>query len=283
LPGRRAIKGEACESVIKFKNLKTGENRWAVVKANPTFDEQGNIQYAINIIHDVTERMGLEKRKDEFISTASHELKTPIAALKGYTQILENLNNNATSKYYVSKLNSQINRISKLVDDLLDVSKIQSGKLGLNKEKFNIVKLIEETATNAQLVNGHHKIIVKDGIHKKIILADKYRIDEVLNNLLSNAIKFSPSADKVLVKIRNNSKELVISVTDYGIGISKKNLERIFEPFFQASSKIRQSFSGLGLGLHISSQIVKQHKGRLWVESDKGKGTTFYVALPQRS
>lgn len=281
LPGRKVVKdSKPHQKLLKFKNLKTGEARWSVDKAGPIFDEQGEVKFVINILHDVTERMELEKRKDEFISTASHELKTPLAALKGFTQILEMRSTDDTSKYYLSKINGQINRITMLVDDLLDVSRIQSGKLKLKKQKFNIVELVEESAKDFQMVKDSHRITVKNGIPKKYVYGDKHRIDEVLNNLLSNAIKFSPKSNKVFVKIKKDSKEVIVSVKDFGIGIHRKNLQRVFEPFFQPSNTIRQSFSGLGLGLYISSQIVEQHKGRIWVKSEKGKGSTFNFSLP---
>lgn len=283
LPGRKAIlEGTTAEEMINYKNLTTKESRWALVKSSPIFDELGETQYAVNIVHDVTERMELEKRKDEFISTASHELKTPIATLKGFTQILEKHNLDDTTKYYLSKMSHQITRISKLVEDLLDVSRIQSGKLPLEKEEFDVVSLIKETANNIQLITGSHKVVVESESQQVVIYADKYRIDEVINNLVSNAIKFSPQEDKVIIKTKLNRKQIIISIKDFGIGISKRDIKRIFEPFFQASNKIRQSFSGLGLGLYISSQIVAQHQGKIWVESEKGEGSTFYFSIPKK-
>ena len=280
LPGRKALRGISSQALIQYKDLKLGISRWVVIKANPAFDEEGKVKMSINIIHDVTEIMELEKRKDEFISTASHELKTPIATLKGFAQILEMQVKDQNSKYYLSKINGQIDRLSMLVNDLLDVSRIQSGKLRLKKEKFNIVQLVEEVASDFHLVKNSHKIVVKNGIPKKYIYGDKFRIDEVLKNLLSNAIKFSPRSDKIIITLKSNPKDLVIAVRDFGIGITKRNIERVFEPFFQPSNRIRQSFSGLGLGLYISSQIVEQHRGKIWVDSKKGKGTTFYFSLP---
>lgn len=229
----------------------------------------------------VSARLEYERRREEFISTASHELKTPLASLKGYAQILKNILKVEAAKYYLSKINDQIDRLSQLVDDLLDVSKIQSGQLRLRKEKFDIIKLINEAAMDIQLFSNTHKIIVK-GLPQKIIFADKGRIGEVLSNLLSNAVKFSPKANKVIVETQLNNQDVLISVTDSGIGIFDKNLQKIFEPFFQGSNKIRQSFAGLGLGLYKSLQIIKRHEGRIWAKSQKGEGTTFYVSLPQK-
>lgn len=217
---------------------------------------------------------------DFFISAASHELKTPLATLKGFIQILQTQQDPKQTKYYLSKINNQIDRMSKLVEELLDVSRIKSGKLKLSKERFNLVKLVKDSCNDFSLITKSHQIILEDNIGLKVIAADKNRIYEVLNNLLSNAIKFSPQADKVVVKLKLEPKKIIISVTDFGIGISENNLAKISEPFFQASNRIRQSFGGLGLGLYITSQIIKSHHGKMWINSEKGKGSTFFFSLP---
>lgn len=217
---------------------------------------------------------------DLFISAASHELKTPLATLKGFIQILQTQQDSQNTKYYLSKINSQIDRMTKLVEELLDVSKIKSGKLKLYKERFNLVKLVKDSCNDFFLITGNHQIVLEDKVGLKVINADKCRIYEVLNNLLSNAIKFSPQADKVVVKLNLEPKKIIISVTDFGIGISEKNLPNIAEPFFQANNRIRQSFGGLGLGLYITSQIIKSHHGKMWIKSQKGKGSTFSFSLP---
>lgn len=280
LPGRRVLNGEIyAEELIQYRNLKGEESRWVNIKSQPIYDDEGKLKMVINIMHDVTERFELEKRKDEFISSASHELKTPLAVLKGFAQVMQKEQDTEKNKYYLGKMVGQIDRLTNLVEDLLDVSKIQSGKLSLQKEKFNIVKLIEETATDLQLINNH-KIILQNNILKKQVKADKSRIGEVLNNLISNAIKFSPKSDKVIVSIKDKKKDLVVKVRDYGIGMSSKDMKSIFQPFFQANNRIRQSFGGLGLGLHISSQIIWRHGGKIWVSSRKGEGSTFSFSLP---
>lgn len=282
LPGRKTLKDKKnFQMLIQSKNVQSGQTRWVIDKSSPVLDESGKVQYIINILHDVTERIELEKRKDRFISTASHELKTPIATLKGYAQILEKLGtDDKNSKYYLSKINSQINRLLTLVDDLLDVSRIHYGKLRLQKSRFNLVRQIKETAYDFQQISPNHQIIVKNGVPKGFVYADRQRLDEVLTNLLSNAVKFSPKSDKIILRLKNSKEEVVVSIKDFGIGISRESYHRMFEPFFQESNRIRQSFSGLGLGLYISSQIIREHRGKIWVKSEKGKGSTFFFSLP---
>ncbi len=281
LPGRKALREKkSFQTVLQYKNLKTGEIRWVIDKSSPIFDEKGQVRCIIAIAHDITERMELEKRKDEFISTASHELRTPISTIKGYAQIIVHKAVKDDVRYYAEQLDKQVDRLSALVSDLLDVSRIKNNKLKLNKQKFNMVEMVEEIAKDFQLIAPTHQIEIKNGIAKKYVKADKDKIYEVLNNLLSNAIKFSPKSKKVILKILNSRKQMVVSVKDFGIGVSNKYLNRVFEPFFQPTNKIRQSFSGLGLGLYISSQIVKQHDGKMWVKSERGKGSEFTFSIP---
>lgn len=225
------------------------------------------------------ELLELQKRKDVFISTASHELKTPITTIKGFNQILQKmLSKQPKSLHFLDKMQVQINRLVSLINDLLDVSKIQSNKLELIKEQVVIQDFIEEVREDLQYTNEHKIIIENKNVMK--IQADRYRLAQVLSNLLTNAIKYSPEAKEVIIRSEVKNKNLVISVEDFGIGIAETDQDKIFEPFYQASTKIRQSFSGLGLGLHISKEIVERHGGKIWVESEKGKGSKFSFKIP---
>ena len=230
---------------------------------------------------DIARLVEFERRKDEFISSASHELKTPLATIKGFTQVLkELLKKDMKALYYLSKLESQTDRITLLVNDLLDVSKIKSGKLDLRFEPFFINKLIKEVIEDMYAQSTKHKIIFKPNANIKV-RADYFRLYQVFINIISNAVKYSPKADKIVVYVRDLGTKVEVVVEDFGIGIAEKNLEKIFEKFFQVENKIRPSFSGLGLGLHISEEIIKRHKGRIWVESEKGKGSQFKFVIPK--
>jgi signal transduction histidine kinase len=228
----------------------------------------------------VTERSMLARRKDEFISMASHELKTPLTAIKGFNQML--LRHSAPPDklhLYLTKMDGSINRLAKLVDELLDVSRIQTGKLSLKRDECDVYDLVNDAIEEMQLVGSNRTIIFSDYVHK-IIVVDKYRIHQVLFNLLTNAMKFSATEKDIVVSIREKNGFVVVSVKDLGVGISKSNLAKIFEPFYQERSHIVNRTVGLGLGLYISKQIINRHNGRIWIESEEGVGSTFLFSLP---
>lgn len=281
---KKSIQGQVITSSVRIKHK---DGYWVVIEGVAiVILNQANLpEMILASSRDITERIEFEKRKDEFISIASHELKTPITTLKSYTQILgQALNKNKKelddkSLIYVSKMEDQIVRLTKLITELLDVSKIQAGKLELQKELIDLNVLLKETIDDMQHLTNKHQIIFQKGGDCKV-LADPYRISQVLTNLISNAIKFSPKADKIFVQSQVRLNQIIVSVEDFGIGIAKKNINKIFDRFFQADNKIRVSFSGLGLGLHITSEIIRRHNGRLWVKSVKRQGTTFLFSLP---
>lgn len=254
-------------------------HQFAVIRQNGSYETIENSNNN-RLKAELEQTEELQKKKNEFISIASHELKTPVTSIKGYTQILKSFYlKEDPKKIYLEKMDAQLDRLTKLVDDLLNVSQIHSGKLSLTKETFDLNQLITSIAADLQATTTKHQLIIKGKI-KKPIYADKYRISQVLVNLLSNAIKFSPKADKVLINLKNQRSQIEVSVQDFGIGIKPHNLEKIFEPFYQANNTIRQSYSGLGLGLHISKEIIKKHQGQLLTRSKKGEGSIFSFSLP---
>lgn len=234
------------------------------------------------IIRDITDRKELERRKDEFISTASHELKTPITSMKIFTEILQKIfekNKNRQTMRYLSRIDEQINRLTDLINDLLDVSRIQSGKLSLRKEWFSLQKLIRETVEIFQATAETHKIILRGQMRERVF-ADKGRISQVLVNLLSNAVDYSPNDSKIIMTIKPRKNEAFVSIKDYGPGIAKKHQEKIFDPFYRINEAGVKSRPGLGMGLYISAGIIKHHGGELGVKSREGQGSTFYFTIP---
>ncbi len=248
---------------------------------SPIVDSSGQIIGVSGISRDISVQKELERRKDAFIGMASHELKTPITTLKAFTQLLMQLENKRKGNFfkYLSKMDEELNRLAELVTELLDLSKIQVGRLELIKEKFDLDEMIFDTVENVQDITKKHKIQV-DGKSEKILFGDKRRINQVLTNLLTNAIKYSPKADRVIVKVVPSNNKVTISITDFGIGIAKKHQLRIFDRFYRAAGANEKTFPGLGIGLYISSEIIERHGGRIWVESIKRKGSTFSFALP---
>jgi len=232
-------------------------------------------------IEDITEKKEQDRRKDDFLSIASHELKTPLTTIKGLFQILQRLGTENTDPKYVStldKITAYIDRLNILIAKLLDTSKIQSGNLELHMEPFEIDKTIQDAVESMRLAAPDSDIHLT-GSTGIIVEGDELQIIQVLNNLLSNAIKYSPESKKVEVSIHRVANFVKISVRDYGMGISYQDRLKIFERFFRVSH-IQKKFPGLGIGLYVSHEIILNHKGTLWVESEPGEGSTFNFTLP---
>jgi PAS domain S-box-containing protein len=286
LPGRRALSGELnAQDLIRFVDKNTQEERWSLIKARPVFDGKKNVQLVINIIQDITDRVQKEKRMDEFVALASHELKTPVTSLKMFTQVMQQRfqkKNDKESELLLSKMDNQLTRLVDLIKSLLDISRVKAGKISYEMETFSINDLIQEVVDSIKNITKTHTIIVHEQT-KHFVYADRERIGQVLINLINNAIKYSPKSDNIIVSIKKEKKYIVISIQDFGVGIPKADQEKVFDKFFQTSKSDSQTFPGLGLGLYISSEIVKRHKGTIWVESEEGKGTTFSFTLPSGS
>lgn len=223
----------------------------------------------------------LATKKDEFMSIASHELKTPITSMKASLQLIDRLAEkdgaNGMLKTFVAKANQQVDKITFLIENLLDVTKIQAGKIILQKSTFNMNELIHDCVYEVKNI-GSHTILIHGNIDVEVY-ADKNRIEQVLINFLTNAIKYSPKADKVDLFTERNESEVKISVKDYGIGIPQEKLDLVFDRFFRVEESSSQ-FSGLGLGLFISSDIIKRHQGQIGAVSSPGEGSTFWFSLP---
>ncbi|PWS26328.1 PAS domain-containing sensor histidine kinase [Pedobacter yonginense] len=232
-------------------------------------------------IEDITERREIERRKDDFLSIASHELKTPLTTIKGYVQAMERMvpkDSGARFLGFLSKTAKYLDRLNNLIAELLDVSRIQTGNLKLHKVPFDFDKMVKETVEAIQTATQNHNIII-EGFSGVQVPADESHIAQVLTNLLSNAIKYAPESGQVHVYISKVSNYVKLSVTDSGIGISPEDQKKIFERFYRAGD-IQQRFPGMGIGLYICEQIIKNHDGTLWVESEKEKGSTFSFTLP---
>lgn len=244
--------------------------------------ENGKIVGKFGIGRDITERKELERKKDEFISVTTHELKTPLTTIKAFAQILKKRSEQIQDKkslLYIHKMDTYIDRLTYLVKDLLDASKINAGRLSLMLEEFSLCDLIKEIVDDLSETTDKHQIIINCAKTSKII-ADKHRIGQVLTNLLSNAIKYSPYPSQIIIKCVEHKKMSTISVRDFGIGISKENWGKVFDRFVQIKELEKEALPSLGLGLYISAEIVKRHEGNIWLKSEKGKGSTFFFTLP---
>ena len=224
----------------------------------------------------------LMKKKDDFFAIASHELKTPITSMKASLQILDTINTGqldpGKSRAFIDMANKQVNKLMAIVSDLLDVSKLQSGKMQLNKVSYVFNESVKECVSEMMLHDSLHEINVT-AAEPIIVYADKLRIEQVITNLLSNAIKYSPNRTVVELKIEQFDGFLKCSVTDFGIGIPAEQQPFIFDRFYRVDDS-SATLSGLGLGLYISSEIIQKHNGKLGVQSEAGKGSTFWFKLP---
>jgi len=180
---------------------------------------------------------------------------------------------------YLAKMDRQLNRLTNLISELLDISRMQTGKLVFQQEAFDLSSLVQEIVENLQPTTRTHQLCLED-TEPVLVVGDRERIGQVLINLLTNAIKYSPQADKVIVHVARDQNHALVSVQDFGIGIAKEHQHKVFERFYQVTDSEGKTYPGLGIGLYISCQIVRRHGGRLWVESEKGEGATFHVTLP---
>ncbi|HMG69081.1 MAG TPA: CheR family methyltransferase [Chitinophagaceae bacterium] len=232
--------------------------------------------------HDVTDQRKIENQREEFVSIASHELRTPVTSLKGYIQIIKDMllaSGDTLGSEILQKLNHQVDRLIALIKDLFDVTKIREGQLELNTSHFNINKLIDEVLVEMQLGAKKH-LLVADLKAKKRVNADSERIGQVLRNLISNAIKFSPDTDEIIITSSSDEEKITVCVQDFGIGIDPEHQKKIFSRFFRINDDRLKNNAGLGLGLYISSEIIKHHKGTITVTSEKGKGSSFCFTIP---
>ena len=267
----------------RFRN-KNNEYRWFLSRAAPQLDEFGNVTKWVGTSTDIDDMKKQDEHKNNFIKIANHELKTPVTTIKGYVQLLKKMRGGSEDKFLVNSLNTienQINKLNHLMGELLDISRIESGELPLHKGDFSLLKLVTETIEDIKAADQSHQINFELSDAKDIeVFADKDRVTQVLNNLLTNAIKYSPNAKEVNVKLYVDGKCAVVSVEDFGIGMDELELNKIFERFYRVSGEDEVTFPGFGIGLYIVKDIVERHEGKIWVESEKQKGSKFYFALP---
>ena len=182
---------------------------------------------------------------------------------------------------YLSIMEKQLNKLTTLINDLLDLSKIQAGKLTLQTERFELSALVQESVEMVQHITNSHRFMLEDTLEVQVV-GNRDRLGQVLTNFLTNAVRYSPDADTVIIRVYTDVEAQLacVSVQDFGIGIQETEHEKIFERFYQTPAPLEQTYAGLGIGLYISNEIIARHAGRLWVESRKGEGSTFYMAIP---
>jgi len=253
---------------------------WVRVQGNVYYDKNGTPIRILGTLLDITQFKRMEQQKDDFISIASHELKTPITSLKASLQLLDKLKSNPSAPV-VPKLIDQalksMDKISTLVEDLLNVSRTQQSQLTLNKTSFIVADLLNNCCSHVR-VAGKYSLTVK-GDTQLSIIADEHAIDQVVVNLVNNAVKYAPESLEIIMAFEKEQGYVKISITDKGPGIAPDKIPHLFDRYYQAQASGFNN-SGLGLGLYISAEIIRKHGGQIGVESELGKGSTFWFTLP---
>jgi len=270
---------EAGEFEIKKKRV-DGLYRWHLVRMEPVKNDIGDVELWVGTATDIHELKQLQQQKDDFISIASHELKTPITSLRLSLQLLNQMIGNPSTVMLpklLEQANRSLNNVNKLVEELLDFNKVTMGQIHLNKTQFAIGKLIDDCCENVR-AGGTYTIVI-DGDRDLQVYADIVRIEQVIVNFVNNAIKYAPESKMIQINVEKENGMAKVSVIDKGVGIPAEKLPRVFERYYQAESNGGQ-LSGLGLGLYIVSEIIKKHDGQFGATSKLGEGSTFWFTLP---
>ncbi len=278
-------KGKALELEIRIKNVISDHYRYHLLRVTPVYDED-RIKNWVGTFTDIDDQKKVEKEKDEFLSIASHELKTPLTSIKAYVQLLERklkLDKESAEAGFVTKVQTQIEKLNTLITDLLDVSKIENGKLKINKKPVNLESVISNAIDTILQTHDEQQVkIERHGTKPDILIPlDEIRIEQVLINFLTNAVKYSPHNNQVIVTtfVDHEAQEVRVNVTDFGIGIPDFKQDAVFKKFYRVEESSLQ-FQGMGIGLFICSEIIKQHHGNVGVSSIVDEGSTFYFTLP---
>jgi len=288
----RALHGETVNGKEEIIIMPDGRQMILLSSAAPLLTEQGEITGAVAIFQDITERKSLEQQKNHFLSLASHELRTPIAAIQGLAEILQQLSASGESLdtprsiRAIKSIAGQSQRQVRLIEEMLDLSRLDQAQLQLHLAPHDLLKtLMQVIESQAVTTKEHNMRLVLEGLQGSEALIgcfDEERLVQVLSNLISNAIKYSPRGGEIEIGVQQTPEqpdEVLIWVRDHGMGIAADALSRIFERFYR-SDQLGRGIAGLGIGLYLVKEFVTRHGGRVWAESSEGVGSTFYVRLP---
>ena len=241
-----------------------------------------NSSYFSGIIMDITEQKQSDLRRSKFIGMVSHELKTPLTALKAYVQMLNNWAKKQKDNFTIgalSKVDKQVKKMLNMINSLLNLSGAEAGKIHLKKEEFRLDVLINEVVEETLFITSAHHIVINSCTAVNVN-ADREKIEQVVVNLLSNAAKYSEKTAQIEIACVLQHNHIEVSVRDQGLGIAQADIQKLFLPHYRVESKETEKIAGFGIGLYLCAEIINRHHGKIWAESELGKGSTFKFTLP---
>ena len=247
----------------------------------PIIGEDEKLRGIALVFHDITELKKLEQVRKDFVANVSHELKTPVTSIKGFTETLLDgaMEEQQLREKFLTIIWKESERLQNLIHDLLELSRIEQQYFKLNSQKMNVSDIVEDVQTLLKSKADDKDIRLKvECMGDTVIDGDPVRIKQIVINLVNNSITYTPAGGEIFVEVKEQNEEVVLKVKDTGIGISENELPRIFERFYRVRGE--KTVTGTGLGLYICKQIIQAHRGKIWAESDPGQGTTFFIELP---
>jgi two-component system phosphate regulon sensor histidine kinase PhoR len=262
--------------------LRPGSERTLAVTCSPLEDQRGRIQGAVAVMRDVTSLRHLEQMRQAFVANVSHELRTPLTSIKGFSETLLNSNfeDKALSERFLKIINDETDRMIALINDLLDLSRIESGKQPLKKEPVDMKRVFEDTVLMLQGKADEKGITLENNVYTSAIVeGDEKLLKQVALNLVDNGVKYTPEGGKVWIEAEQGLDSIEFIIGDTGLGIASEHLDRLFERFYRVDKGRARHMGGTGLGLAIVKHIIDKHKGTIAVESRVGKGTKIRITL----
>ncbi|MGI5837113.1 MAG: ATP-binding protein [Chloroflexota bacterium] len=283
LPAVRSLHGESTQGVELVAHQPSGLKVYLTMNSSPILDADERIIGVVVAFQDITQIKEQERLRDEFLATASHELKTPVTTIKGYIQLMQQWahgGHDPREARAFEVINVQANRISQRVQEMLEVARYQIAPPMLHKKRFDLGELVSQVVEQMQATTEIHQIHLQREENAPVN-ADRDRIEDVLVGLLDNSIRYSPEGGDIVVRVWVEDQKAVVSVKDQGVGIPKNRQAHIFEPFYEPIPPGAPGYRGVApLSLYLSKITIERHGGRIWFESEEGKGSTFYFSLP---
>jgi PAS domain S-box-containing protein len=274
------------EMQLRLKD-KEGKYIWHLSRCEAVKEDDGTVKMWIASSTEIDKIKEEEKRKEEFLKMVSHELKTPVTSIKGYVQLLLNLlkkhqeiaSSQLPLQPSLERINHQVSRLTRLISEILDLSRIRENQLELREEEFNLNELVSETIQDINYTNTQHNIALESDVQCKV-RADRDRIGQVIINFVINAIKYSPGSQDIIVRISQETEDKIkVSVKDFGIGIREENHKKIFNRFYRVGVKSEETYSGFGIGLYLANEIIERHNGEIQLKSKLDEGSEFSFIL----